>query len=98
MWMKISSICPTLKQSLCHAAHNMNQFAAHPHHHLLKGPVDDIINVCLGVILPVEVVLGWICGWGVDENQLNLPNIEAISGIRLTKTSINSLLIDTIIS
>jgi hypothetical protein len=28
----------------------------------------------LGVILPVEVMLGWICDWGVDENQLNLPN------------------------
>ena len=33
-----------------------------------------IINGCLGVILPGEVMLGWIYGWGVDENQLNLPN------------------------
>jgi hypothetical protein len=33
-----------------------------------------IINGCLVVILSIEVVLGWICGWGVDEKHLKLPN------------------------
>jgi hypothetical protein len=50
------------------------------------------------VILSMEVVLGWICGWGVDENHLKLPNLEAISSVRLTKTSINFLLVHTNIS
>jgi hypothetical protein len=57
-----------------------------------------IINGCLGVILSMEVVLGWICGWDVDEKDLKLPNFEAISSVRLTKTSINFLLIHTNIS
>jgi hypothetical protein len=43
----------------------------------------------------MEVVLGWICGWDVDEKDLKLPNFEAISSVRLTKTSINFLLIHT---
>jgi hypothetical protein len=58
-----------------------------------------IINGCFGAILPAEVVLGLICcGWGVDENQLNLSNFEATSLVRPPTTSINSLLIHTIIS
>jgi hypothetical protein len=52
----------------------------------------------LGVIVPTEVELGWICGWGADENQLIHSIFDAISSIRLIKTSINFLLIHTIIS
>jgi hypothetical protein len=53
----------------------------------------------LGVIVPTEVVLGWIWGWGEDENQpIQSIFFNAISSIRLIKTSINFLLIHTIIS
>jgi hypothetical protein len=48
-----------------------------------------IINGCLVIIWPMEVMVGWICGWGLIKNCLKPPiaTSEPKSSIKAMQTT-----------